>query len=98
MGICNTFHRNVAAPTEASFPVMRSDHTACIHATTSWSADIPASARTKGHSHSGFWPVRSRSMKIREKAGLITPNRELMSVVSATNTSAVPAPVRRFFA
>mgnify|MGYP006922387877 CR=1 FL=1 len=36
---------------------------------------IPPSAKINGKNHSGFSPVSSLSMKIRENAGVIIPNR-----------------------
>ena len=59
---------------------------------------IPTSAIVNGVSHSGFSFVSSRSRKMRENAGVITPSKEEMTVVSVTKAIALPAPTSLFFA
>ena len=54
--------------------------------------------KINGKNHSGFSPVSSLSRKTRENAGVIIPNRAVISIVSATNTIAVLASFSRFFA
>ena len=51
-----------------------------------------ASEQIKGINHSGFCPVRSLSINIREKAGLIIPISDIATVVTTVNTTATPAP------
>ena len=96
IGIRSIFHINVLLPTTASLPFIRREYTACTQATMSWITPIPASPMMNGMNQSGFCPVSSRSRNIRENAGFIIPISEVIKLVSTTNATAVPAPLRRF--
>ena len=55
-------------------------------------------AAIKGSSQSGFFPVKSRSINILLKTGLIIPIKDEIVVVRTTKTTAVEVPLSRSFA
>ena len=63
-----------------------------MKASTICTTDKAASPQRNGIAHSGFCPVSRRSRKIREKAGLMMPIREVMQVVRTVKMIAVFAP------
>ena len=58
-----------------------------------FTAENAAIAPVNGSSHSGFFPVSSRSRKIRLNTGLMSPIIEEIVVVSTTNMIAVRVPL-----
>ena len=96
IGRRSTFQRYVEFPTTAIFPFIRSVYTVWTHDTASSISENPVNAKRNGVTQSGFSPVRSLSMNIRENPGLITPMSEDITPVSTTNTNDPPAPFSRF--
>ena len=68
------------------------------HSTTRCIMAITIIIDIKGYIHSGFFPVRSLSIKIRDVAESIIPNKYARAVVIITKTTAAPAPVSLFLA
>ena len=75
IGMRRIFHMNSLLPTTAILPLIFRAYTAWIHAVTTCARPITVMSSIKGISSSRFSPVSSRSIKKREKTGLMMPKR-----------------------
>ena len=92
IGIRSTFHIKVVLPTASIFALIRASNIASMKEIMICTAESAVSAQINGINQSGFCPVSNRSMKIREKAGLMIPMSEVITVVIIVNATATPAP------